>query len=118
MAFFYEMWANYNYLLIANTIQMSAFFIIISKTGDETYDKWITEIWWVVWIIGVFNTLLFFFFMGTGLYLYIFFDGIVQYFSVSIFVFEIWNRGLLLVSYTVFLICESTKNFYTYERYE
>jgi hypothetical protein len=117
MLFGYNYWANYNYFLIANSVQLSTLFIILSKIQDPTYFRWIVEHEWLVWTLVIFNLLLFIGFLSVGIFMYVTYKGVIQYFSVSLLTFELFNRVPLFCAIISSYICSTTKNFFPDEKY-
>eukprot|EP00997_Jenningsia_sp_PLL12_P008571 NODE_5360_length_582_cov_78.529081_g4647_i0.p1 GENE.NODE_5360_length_582_cov_78.529081_g4647_i0~~NODE_5360_length_582_cov_78.529081_g4647_i0.p1 ORF type:complete len:178 (+),score=39.76 NODE_5360_length_582_cov_78.529081_g4647_i0:35-535(+) len=117
MGVFYNQWANYNYFMVSNSIQLTYMFIVISKLGDESYDAYINRYWWVIWVLGVLNVLFFISGFGMGVLMFIGSDGLMQYLAKSIMTFECASRIPLLICVVTSAICEEKKGFYTWEKY-
>ena len=79
MAFVFDFWANFNYLLIAISAQQMMLCAFCWAVSDEKYEFWITQKMWFYYTLSFFNLVGFIFGMGVGIYYYAYGAGLYSF---------------------------------------
>ena len=98
MFFLYDAWANFNFLLLAYSLQMLMLGVYCWSIGDEKYEYWIKKHIWFFYLLGSLNILGFFMGISIGGYMFMYSPGIVSFYGFSIMTFMFLNVTSLVVA--------------------
>ena len=109
MALGYDMWANYNYGLIAHSMQMMILAAFCWAVPDEKYEYWIKNHLWVYYVLAIFNSLIFTVGSIICFYFYYFGPGLYSFLATAFLLYLYIACGPLLLTILTSLIYISLK---------